>query len=44
MMRLIAGYDKYVKHISDPQDPMEVNEVLKEAKAEFELRVIIADY
>ncbi len=44
MMRVLAGYENFIKHISNPQDPFEINEVLQEAKEADEFRLIIADY
>ncbi len=44
MMRVLAGYQNFIKHISDPQDVMEVVSVLEEAKNADELRIILADY
>ncbi len=44
MLRILAGYENFIKHIPDPQDIMEVVSVLEEAKNADELRIIIADY
>ncbi len=44
MLRVLAGYENFIKHIADPQDVMEVVSVLEEAKNSDELRIILADY
>ncbi|GBD89635.1 acetolactate synthase 1 catalytic subunit [bacterium BMS3Abin04] len=44
MYRVLAGYNNFIKHISDPQNPFEVNEVLEEANSAEELRIVMVDY
>ena len=44
MYRVLAGYDNFIKHISDPQNPFEISEVLEEANNADELRIVIVDY
>jgi hypothetical protein len=44
MIRLLAGYDNFIRHISNPNDPFEVDEVLSEVAKEDELRIVLIDY
>ena len=42
--RILAGYKSYVRHISNPQDAGEIEDVLREASSAQEMRVVVADY
>lgn len=44
MMRLLAGYENYLLHISNPIDVFEVNQVLTEAKNSETFKIIVADF
>lgn len=44
MFKLLAGYEKNLRHISNPEDPIEINEVLKEVSESDEMRIVLADY
>ncbi|MBA4407252.1 hypothetical protein C0389_08265 [bacterium] len=41
---LLAGYEKNLLHISNPDDPFEVESVFKEANSCDQFKIIIADY
>lgn len=41
---MLAGFEKNMLHISNPNDPFEVDSVLKEASSSNEMKIIIADY
>ena len=44
MYKLLAGYERNLRHISNPNDPLEINEVLTEVLNADELRIVLADY
>ena len=44
LYKILAGYEKYIKNISNPNDPFETSEVLDEAAQADELRIIIVNY
>lgn len=44
MYKLLAGYEKNLRHISNTQDTFEINEVLTEVSDSDELRIVLADY
>ncbi|MBZ0177863.1 MAG: hypothetical protein K8F36_01140 [Melioribacteraceae bacterium] len=44
MMRLLAGYENFLLHISNPTDVFEVNQVLTEAKKSDTFKIIVADF
>lgn len=44
MLRIIAGYDHFTRHIHNPSDPIEVETVLDEAANSDELRLILVHY
>jgi len=44
LRHLLAGYEKFMLHISNPDDPFEADSVLKEASESNELKIVIADY
>ncbi|MFH1198193.1 MAG: thiamine pyrophosphate-dependent enzyme [bacterium] len=44
MLRLLAGYDSFIKHISNPNDLIEVSEVLKEVSESDSFKIILVDY
>ncbi len=44
LLRILAGYNKFVRSITDGQDPFEITEVLEEASNADELRIIVVDY
>lgn len=44
LLRILAGYNKFVRSITDGQDPFEITEVLEEASNADELRIIVIDY
>lgn len=44
LRHLLAGYEKNLMHISNPDDPFEVESVLKEASSSDQFKIVIADY
>lgn len=44
LLRILAGYDKFIRSITNSQDPFEILEVLEDANISNELRIIIVDY
>ncbi len=44
LYKILAGYEKYIRNISNPEDPFEISEVLDEATQADELRIIIVNY
>ncbi|MEJ5351761.1 MAG: thiamine pyrophosphate-dependent enzyme [Melioribacteraceae bacterium] len=44
LRHLLAGYEKYLLAISNPDDPFEIDAVLHEASSSNELKIIIVDY
>jgi len=44
LRHLLAGYEKYLLGISNPDDPFEIDTVLQEAASSNELKIIIVDY
>lgn len=44
LRHILAGFEKDILHISNPNDPFEVESVLQEASASNEFRIVIADY
>jgi TPP-dependent indolepyruvate ferredoxin oxidoreductase alpha subunit len=44
LRHLLAGYEKYLLHISNPDDPFEVESIFKEATSSNQFNIIIADY
>jgi TPP-dependent indolepyruvate ferredoxin oxidoreductase alpha subunit len=42
--RILAGYESYVRHLSNPQDAREIEAVLREASSAQEIRTVVADY
>lgn len=44
LRHILAGYEKYLMHISNPNDPFEIDAVLNEATSADELKIIIVDY
>ncbi len=44
LRHLLAGFEKFILHISNPSDPFEIEAVIKEASLINELRIIIVDY
>jgi TPP-dependent indolepyruvate ferredoxin oxidoreductase alpha subunit len=44
LYKILAGYEKYIRNISNPDDPFEITEVLDEAAQADELRIIIVNY
>ena len=44
MYKLLAGYEKNLRHISNTQDTFEITEVLTEVSNADELRIVLADY
>lgn len=44
LRHILAGFEKNIMHISNPNDPFEVDSVLKEASGSNEMKIIIADY
>ncbi|PKL82768.1 MAG: hypothetical protein CVV24_08405 [Ignavibacteriae bacterium HGW-Ignavibacteriae-3] len=44
LRHMLGGYEKYILHITNPDDPFEAASVLKEATDAGEFRIIIADY
>lgn len=44
LLRLLAGYDRFMTSITDSQNIFEITEVLEEANKANELRIIVVDY
>ena len=44
MRRLLAGYESYLVHLSNPNDPFEVAEKLDEVSKSDTLKILLADY
>lgn len=44
MLRILAGYDHFINHITNPSDPFEIESVLKEVEAKDELQIVVVDY
>lgn len=44
LMRMLAGFERFVKHINNPKDPVEINEVLSETASSELLSIIVVDY
>lgn len=44
LYKILAGYEIYIRNISNPDDPFEVTEILDEAAQADELRIIIVNY
>lgn len=44
LRHILAGFEKNILHISNPNDPFEIDAILKEASASTEMKIIIADY
>lgn len=44
LLRILAGYDKFMTSITDIQNIFEITEVLEEAEKSNELRIIVVDY
>lgn len=44
LRHILAGYEKYLLSISNPDDPFEIDAVLNEAATSNEMRIIIVDY
>lgn len=44
MFKLLAGYEKNLRHISNTEDPLEINEILTEVAEADELRIVLAEY
>lgn len=44
MLRILAGYDHFINHITNPSDPFEIESVLKEVAAKDELQIVVVDY
>jgi len=44
LYRILAGYEKFIRNISNPEDPFEVKEVLDEVSNAEELRIVIVNY
>lgn len=44
MLRVLAGYDQFLSHISSPSDPFEIESVLKEVNDSNELKIVVIDY
>ena len=44
LRHILAGFERFMLHISNPSDPFEIENVIKEADAANELRIIVVDY
>ena len=44
LYKILAGYENFIRNISNPEDPFEVTEILDEAAQADELRIIILNY
>ncbi|HPN37033.1 MAG TPA: thiamine pyrophosphate-dependent enzyme [Melioribacteraceae bacterium] len=44
LKHLLAGYNNYILHISNPNDPIELNKVISEANNSDTIKIIIVDF
>lgn len=44
MLRSLAGYDQFITHITNPENLLEVETILKETEAKDELSIVVVDY
>jgi TPP-dependent indolepyruvate ferredoxin oxidoreductase alpha subunit len=44
LRHILAGFERFIVHISNPKDPFEIENVFKEVSEINELRIIIVDY
>lgn len=44
MLRILAGYEQFIIHISNPSDPIEIQSVLDEVNTKNELQIILVDF
>ena len=44
LRHLLAGFERFIVHISNPNDPFEVENVFKEVSAATELKIVIVDF
>lgn len=44
LRHMLAGFEKNMMHISNPNDPFEAEEIFKEASSSNEFKIIVADY
>jgi len=44
LYKILAGYETFIRNISNPEDPFEIKEILEEASKSDELRIIIVNY
>lgn len=44
MLRVLAGYDHFITHITNPSDPFEIDSVLNDVQAKDELQIVAVDY
>jgi TPP-dependent indolepyruvate ferredoxin oxidoreductase alpha subunit len=44
LRHMLAGFEKSILHIANPLDPLEVENILREANSSNEFKLIIADY
>ncbi len=44
LRHLLAGYNNYILHISNPNDPIELNRVISEAHNSDSIKIVIVDF
>lgn len=44
MMRILAGYERFLVHLTDPNDPFEIAEKMDEVNNSDTLKILLADY
>ena len=44
LLKLLTSYQRFIKNITNPKDPIEISEVLEEATSSDNLRIILLDY
>jgi len=44
LLKILAGYQRFIKNITNPSDMIEIGEVLEEASTSDNLRIILLDY
>ena len=43
-MRLLAGYNNFLVHLANPNDPFEINNALTEVSESDDLKILLIDY
>lgn len=44
LKHLLAGYNNYILHVSNPNDPIELNQVISEAYNSDTIKIVIVDF